>query len=135
MADIASFRHPPGTGTSMEPVVIYHNPRCSKSRAALALLEENGVAPEIFDYLSNPPDAERLRALLDKLGTDIRGILRRNEAEYGELGLDDETLSDEIILDIVARHPRLIQRPILVRGDRAIIARPPEAALQFIDDA
>lgn len=119
----------------MEPVTIYHNPRCSKSRAALALLEENGVALEIYDYMSDPPDAGRLRALLDRLGTDIRGILRRNEAEYKELGLDDETLSDEIVLDIVARHPRLIQRPILVRGDRAVIARPPEAALAFIEDA
>lgn len=119
----------------MEPIIIYHNPRCSKSRAALALLEENGVTPEIFDYLGDPPDAARLRALLDRLGMGIRDILRRNEAEYRELGLDDETLSDEIVLDIVARHPRLIQRPILVRGDRAIIARPPEAVLRFIEDA
>ena len=117
----------------MEPITIYHNPRCSKSRATLALLEENDIKPEIVYYLETPPDAEALKQLLAKLGLGIREILRRGETEYGDLGLDDESLSDEIVFDIVCRHPNLIERPIVVRGDRAILGRPPENVLQLLD--
>ncbi len=118
----------------MEPIKIYHNPHCSKSRAALALLEENDITPEIIYYLETPPDTDELKSLLNKLGMDIREILRKNEAEYDEFGLEDESLNEEIVLDIVSRHPKLIQRPILIQGDRAILGRPPENVLQLIGD-
>lgn len=118
----------------MEAITIYHNPRCSKSRATLALLEENDVSPEIVYYLETPPSSEELKELLSKLGLGIRDILRNNEAEYSELGLDDPSLSDEIIFDIVCRHPNLIQRPIVVQGERAILGRPPENVLSLLQD-
>jgi len=118
----------------MEPIKIYHNPRCSKSRAALALLEENDVTPEIIYYLETPPDTVELKSILTKLGVGIRDILRSNEEEYDEFGLEDESLNEEIIFDIVSRHPNLIQRPILIQGERAILGRPPENVLQLIGD-
>lgn len=118
----------------MSNISIYHNPRCSKSRAALALLEENDINPEIILYLDNPPTAEELQALLQKLGMGIRDILRRSEPEFEEFGLGDDSLSEEIVFDIVCRHPRLIERPIVVKGDRAIIGRPPENVLQLIEE-
>jgi arsenate reductase len=118
----------------MAEVTLYHNPRCSKSRAVLALLEENDIAPEIVYYMDNPPDARQLTSLLKKLGMGVRDVLRRSEPEYEELGLDDEELAEEIVLDILTKHPRLLQRPIIVSGNRAIIGRPPEAVLPFIED-
>ena len=114
---------------------MYHNPNCSKSRAVLALLEENEVEAELNYYLDTPPDIAELKQLLARLGLGIRELLRRSEPDYSELGLDDETLNEEIIFDLVCRHPILIQRPIVVKGDAAIIARPPEAVLAFIGDA
>ncbi|MCG8414046.1 MAG: arsenate reductase (glutaredoxin) [Pseudomonadales bacterium] len=118
----------------MSEITIYHNPRCSKSRAALALLEENDITPNIVYYLDTPPTEEQLQALLSKLGMGIRDILRRSEAEYDEFNLGDSDLNEEIIFDIVRKHPKLIERPIVVRGDRAIIGRPPENVLQLLDD-
>jgi len=118
----------------MATVTLYHNPRCSKSRAVLALLEENDIDTEIIYYMDNPPDGRQLNRLLKKLGLGVRDILRRNEPEYEELGLDDEDLADEIVLDILTKHPRLLQRPIIVAGDRAIIGRPPENVLPFIEE-
>ena len=117
----------------MSDITIYHNPRCSKSRATLALLEENDVTPEIILYLENPPTADELRDLLAKLGMSIRDILRRSEAEFDEYELDYESLSEEIVFDIACQHPILIERPIVVRGDRAILGRPPENVLQLLD--
>lgn len=121
-------------GRAMTAITIYHNPRCSKSRAALALLEENDISPEVVLYLDTPPDREQLEALLEKLNLGIRDILRRSEAEFEQFGLGDESLSEEIVFDIVAKHPRLIERPIVVCGDRAIIGRPPEKVLELIHD-
>ncbi|MCB1670661.1 MAG: arsenate reductase (glutaredoxin) [Gammaproteobacteria bacterium] len=118
----------------MTSVTLYHNPRCSKSRAVLALLEENDISPELVYYMDNPPDVKQLKALMKKLGMQVRDVLRRNEPEYEELGLDDENLAEEIVLDLLARHPRLLQRPIVVADGRAIIGRPPEAVLPFIED-
>jgi arsenate reductase len=118
----------------MANIKIYHNPGCSKSRATLALLEENGVAPEIIYYLETSPGVEELKSLLQKLGLSIREILRKGEAQYETLGLDNESLSDEIIFDIACKHPRLIQRPIVVQGDRAILGRPPENVLELIGE-
>lgn len=117
----------------MDDIIIYHNPRCSKSRATLALLEENNVNPQIIYYLESPPDTEQLQELLQKLGLGIRELLRKSEAEYEQLGLDNDSLADEIILDIVSNHPKLIQRPIVIRGDKAIIGRPPENVLELIE--
>ncbi|MDA1372036.1 MAG: arsenate reductase (glutaredoxin) [Proteobacteria bacterium] len=118
----------------MEPITIYYNPNCSKSRATLALLEENDVSPEIIYYLDTPPDKQQLIALLKKLNLSLRDILRKGEPDYVDLGLDDETLSEEIIFDLVSKHPLLIQRPIVVQGDKAILARPPEAVLALLQD-
>ncbi len=118
----------------MAQLLVYHNPNCSKSRATLALLEENEVEAEIVHYLETPPDIDELKQLLARLGMGIRELLRRSEPDYGELGLHNETLSEEIIFDLVCRHPILIQRPIVVKGDAAIIARPPETVLAFIED-
>lgn len=117
----------------MADITLYHNPRCSKSRAALALLEQNDIDPEIVYYLENPPTSEELQALLDKLEIELDDIIRRSEPEFEELGLGDKSLSKEIKLDLVCKHPRLIQRPIVIKGDRAIIARPPEKVLQLIE--
>lgn len=118
----------------MEAIKIYHNPDCSKSRASLALLEENDIKPEIIYYLETPPTSDELKQLLQKLNMGIRDILRKSEDEYDELGLDDESLSDEIIFEFVVEHPKLLQRPIVVKGDRAIIGRPPENVLSLIGD-
>lgn len=118
----------------MSNIRIYHNPECSKSRAALALLEENDVKPEIVYYLETPPSSEELKSLLEKLGLQLQDIIRRSEDDFDELGLDDETLSEEIVLDLLQKHPHLLQRPIVVKGDKAIIARPPEKVLDLIGD-
>ena len=118
----------------MPAVTLYHNPRCSKSRAVLALLEENEISPDIVYYLDNPPDIKELKSLLRKLEMNVRDILRRSEPEYETLGLDDDSLSEEIVLDLLVKHPKLLQRPIVVAGSRAIIGRPPENVLPFIED-
>ena len=118
----------------MEVITIYHNPNCSKSRASLALLEENDIRPEIIYYLETPPGSDELKQLLQKLNMSIRDILRKSEEEYDELGLDNESLSDEILFDFVTKHPKLLQRPIVVKGDKAIIGRPPENVLSLVGD-
>jgi len=118
----------------MTDITLYHNPRCSKSRAALALLEENEVKPKLVLYLDNAPTIEELQELLRKLGIGLNDLLRRGEPEYDELGLGDESLSESIKLDLVSKHPQLLQRPIAIKGDRAIIGRPPENVLQLLED-
>lgn len=114
-------------------VTLYHNPRCSKSREALALLESKGVSPEVVLYLETPPDRGTLTSLLRKLGISARGLMRTKESEYAELGLHDNSLSEEALIDAMVKHPRLIERPIAVAGDRAIIGRPPEALLALFE--
>jgi arsenate reductase (glutaredoxin) len=115
----------------MTEVTLYHNPRCSKSRAALALLASRGIEPRIVAYLETPPNREELAALVRKLGVDARRLLRSGEPEYAALGLDDPALGDTALLDAIATHPRLLERPIAVRGDRAVIGRPPERVLEL----
>lgn len=110
---------------------LYHNPDCSKSRAALALLEENEIEFETVYYLEHPPSKDEIRGLAAKIGLSVREILRKNETTYEQFELDDMELSDEIVLDIVSRHPILIERPILVKGNKAVIGRPPEAVLEL----
>ena len=111
---------------------IYHNPRCSKSRATLALLREHGVEPEIVEYLKHAPGADELRDVLAKLGARPRDILRKGAAVYKQLGLGDEALSDEALIEAMVAHPILIERPIVVTGDRAALGRPPEAVLEIL---
>jgi arsenate reductase len=102
-----------------------HNPRCSKSREALALLQARGIAPEVVEYLVTPLSLPELQALHAWLGGPVRAMLRDGEDDYRELGLADASLSDEQLLRAVAERPRLMQRPIVIDGDRALIARPP----------
>lgn len=116
----------------MTAITLYHNPDCSKSRAALALLEENDVQITIVYYLEEPLERSELEKLLGQLGLPLRDLLRRNEAEYEQFALGDETLSEDIVYELVLKHPILIQRPIAVAGNRALIARPPERVLELI---
>ena len=117
----------------MDSVIIYHNPHCSKSRATLALLKENDEKPEIIYYLEIPPSHEKLVELSEKLGIGIRELIRTSEPEYRELGLDDKSLSETTVFDIVVKHPKLIQRPIVVKGEVAILGRPPENVLTLLE--
>lgn len=112
--------------------VIYHNPRCSKSRQALALLEERGLAPTVIRYLETPPDEAELGRLLDLLGLEPRDLLRRGEAEVRELGLDHPDVPRDRLIAAMAAHPRLIERPIVVVGERAVVGRPPERVLELL---
>ena len=113
-------------------VSIYHNPRCSKSRATLALLQEKGIAAEVVLYLDTPPDVPTLHALLQKLGMhSARALMRRNEELYKTLDLANSALSEDQLLQAMVQHPKLIERPIVINGDRARIGRPPEAVLEL----
>jgi len=107
-------------------VKILHNPRCSKSREALARLESRGLRPEIVDYLVTPLSLGELRTLQRQLGVPARAMLRDGEDDYRALGLADASLGDEQLLRAVAEHPKLLQRPVVIDGERALIARPPE---------
>ncbi|SDJ60067.1 arsenate reductase (glutaredoxin) [Microbulbifer yueqingensis] len=111
---------------------IYHNPRCSKSRQTLQLLQDKGVEPEVVLYLETPPDAATLRELLKKLGIDARELLRTGEDAYKELGLKDRDLAEDDLIRAMAEHPKLIQRPIVVKGERAVLGRPPENVLELL---
>lgn len=113
-------------------VTIYHNPRCSKSRAALKLIEERGIAPEVVRYLDAPPEASTLDELLTLLGLEPRELMRRKEPEYQALGLDDPSLSREALIAAMVTHPRLIERPIVVKDGKAILGRPPERVLDLL---
>lgn len=117
----------------MKTFTLYHNPRCSKSRAALALLEERNLAPELLLYLDQPPSADTLRALAAQLGVEPRAMMRTGESVYGELSLAQA--SDDALFEAMAQHPKLIERPILSDGERAVIGRPPENVLALIDTA
>ncbi len=114
------------------PVRIYHNNRCSKSRATLDLLQQHGVTPEVVHYLDTPPSAAELADLLAMLGMRPRQLLRTGEAAYAELGLADPSLDDTAIIQAMVDHPRLIERPIVVAHGKAAIGRPPEAVLAIL---
>jgi arsenate reductase (glutaredoxin) len=111
-------------------VTIYHNPRCTKSRETLALLEKKGIKPEIIEYLKTPPDKATLKKLLKMLGKTPRELLRAKEAK--EAGLDKPSLSDEQIIDGMVKTPIVIERPIVVNGARAALGRPPESVLNIL---
>lgn len=116
----------------MSDAVIYHNPRCSKSRQTLKLLEENNIQPDVRLYLEQPPSAAELKKLLKALGLSARDLLRKGEAEYKELGLADTSLSEAKLVAAMVAHPRLIERPVVVRKGKAVLGRPPENVLQLI---
>jgi arsenate reductase len=116
----------------MSKVTLYHNPRCSKSRQTLQLLTEHGVEPEIVEYLKTPPDARQLERILLTLGLEPRQLMRTNEAEYKDNGLDDSRLTREQLIQAMVDHPKLIQRPIVLKGERAALGRPPENVLEII---
>ncbi len=111
---------------------IYHNPRCSKSRATLQLLEDHGVDTEVIRYLDTPPDTDTLRGLLRRLGIGARELLRRGEAAFRDNGLDDPALDEAALIAAMVKHPILIERPIVVVGEAAVIGRPPERVLELI---
>jgi arsenate reductase len=113
-------------------VTIYHNPRCSKSRATLALLEARGVKPKIVDYLKTPPSAAEVKAILRKLGLNPRDILRTSETVYAELGLKDRELDEDALIALMVKNPILIERPIVVAGNKAAVGRPPENVLAIL---
>ncbi len=115
-----------------DPVVIYHNPRCSKSRQTLQLLQEQGIEPRVVKYLDNPPSAEELAHILDLLGMEPRELMRRKEKEYRELGLDDPALTREQLIEAMVQHPRLIERPIVLANGKAALGRPPERVLDIL---
>ena len=116
----------------MTHFTIYHNPRCSKSRETLELMQDNGVKPDVILYLDNPPTVIELRNLLSNLNMNPRDLLRQGEDLYKSLNLKDENKSDEEIIEIMAENPKLIERPIVVLGDKGIIGRPPENVLKLM---
>ena len=117
----------------MTPAVkLYHNPRCSKSRQALQLIESEGIKPDIIEYLKHPPSYQELEQLLDLLGLEPRQLMRTGEKLYKENHLDDLNLSREDLIKAMTEHPKLIERPILIHDGRAVIGRPPEKILEIL---
>ena len=116
----------------MTAVTLYHNPRCSKSRATLALLEESDIDFNVVEYQQQPLGVDALKVLATKLDVGIRDFIRRGEADYQELNLADPSIGDDELLAAMAAHPILMQRPIVVNGDQARIGRPPEAVLEIV---
>jgi len=115
------------------PVTIYHNPRCSKSRATMEILAEKDIEPVVVEYLKTPPDAATLESLLESLGMEPRDLMRKKESVYGELGLDDESLDRAALIQAIVENPILMERPIVVADDGAVrIGRPPETVLEIL---
>lgn len=113
-------------------VTIYHNPRCSKSRQTMALLEENGVTPVVREYLKDVPTAAELDEILNMLGQEPRDFMRKKEAEYKAAGLDDESLTRDQLIDGMVANPKLIERPIVIKEGEARVGRPPESVLEIL---
>jgi arsenate reductase len=113
-------------------VKIYHNPRCGKSRQTLQLIKDQGIDPEIIEYLKTPPSAEELDAILQKLGMEPRDLMRKQEAEYKGNGLDDEALDRQALIHGMISHPILIERPVVIANGKAALGRPPEQVLSIL---
>lgn len=113
-------------------VKIYHNPRCSKSRETLQLLKDQGVEPEIIEYLKTPPSAAELDDILNKLDMEPRELMRKKEKEYKESGMNDESLSRDALIAGMIKTPKLIERPIVLANDKAAVGRPPENVLKIL---
>lgn len=116
----------------MTAIQILHNPRCSKSRQTLALLEEKGIEPDIIKYLDTPPTEAELKAILTKLDLSARDLLRKGEDEYKALNLKDPALSEDELIAAMVAHPKLIERPIVINQDKAKVGRPPESVLDIL---
>ncbi|MEE2767573.1 MAG: arsenate reductase (glutaredoxin) [Pseudomonadota bacterium] len=113
-------------------VTIYHNPRCSKSRQTLQLLRDKGIEPNIIEYLSTPPNPAELSDILDRLGLEPRDLMRKKEAEYAEAGLDNPGLSREELIQRMVDYPKVIERPIVLKDNKAAVGRPPENVLEIL---
>lgn len=113
-------------------VTIYHNPRCSKSRATLQLLQDKGIEPAVIEYLKTPPSAGELNDILNRLGLEPRDLMRKNEAEYKANGLDDINLDRDSLINGMIENPKLIERPIVLANGKAAIGRPPESVLNIL---
>lgn len=113
-------------------VIIYHNPRCSKSRATLEIIQNQGVEPKVVKYLENPPSETELTEILNALDMNPRQLMRRNEADYKENGFSNEDLSDTSLIQMMVQFPKVIERPIVVKGNKAKIGRPPESVLDIL---
>ncbi len=111
---------------------IYHNPRCSKSRETLRLLEQRSLEPQVIEYLKTPPDATTLAKLLAMLDLEPRELMRRQEKEFKASGADDPKLTSDELIALMVKHPKLIERPIVVNNDRAALGRPPERVLEIL---
>ena len=116
----------------MSNFIIYHNPRCSKSRQTLEILNQQEVDTEIVLYLENPPSAEEVASILEKLGLSSRDIIRKGEEEYKLLNLKDQSLTENELITFMSENPKLIERPIVIKGNKAVIGRPPENVLSII---
>ncbi len=116
----------------MPDVTIYHNPRCSKSRQALELLQSRGIEPTVIRYLDDPPDEATLSQILDQLGIKPIDLIRKKEKLYKELGLDRVKDDRQALIQAMVEHPILIERPIVVKADRARLGRPPEDVLEIL---
>jgi arsenate reductase len=114
------------------PITIYHNPKCSKSRQTLELLQQNGITPTVIEYLKTPPTAETLKAILSQLGMAPRDLMRKKEEVYAENGLHNPSLSDDDLIDAMVKNPILIERPIVLASGKAALGRPPEQVLEII---
>jgi len=113
-------------------LAIYHNPGCSKSREALEILQQKNLSPEIIDYLEDPPTPRELKDLIEMLGVPARDLLRTTESVYKDAELEDESLTDDDIIEAICEYPALLQRPIVISGGRAIIGRPPTRILEIL---
>jgi arsenate reductase len=113
-------------------VEIYHNPRCSKSRQTLALLQDQGIDPEVVEYLKTPPDKTTLEGILGMLGLEPRELMRKKEKEYKALQLDDPELTRDQLIEAMIANPKLIERPIVIQNGKAAIGRPPEKVLDIL---
>lgn len=116
----------------MSDITIYHNPQCGTSRNVLALIRNTGVEPEVIEYLKNPPGRDKLLELVGQMGTGVRALLRQKGTPFDELGLGDETLTDDALLDAIAAHPILMNRPIVVTPLGTRLCRPSEAVLDIL---
>lgn len=116
----------------MTAIQILHNPRCSKSRQTLALLEEKGIEPEIIKYLETTPDEAELKTILTKLNMSARALLRKGEDEYKTLNLKNTDLTEDDLIQAMVAHPKLIERPIVIHQDKAKVGRPPESVLDIL---
>lgn len=116
----------------MTKVTIYHNPRCSKSRETLQLLRDHGIEPTIIEYLKEPPSPTRIKQLLKMLNMHPRDLMRRKDADYRAMNLDDSSLDSEALINAMSEHPVLIERPIVVTENKAALGRPPEKVLEIL---